>query len=149
MCLGLSVLPRFTILPETTHTHTKTKIFQTMGAPWGFLARICLPMQGTWVWCLVQEDSTCHRAIKPVSHNYWAHVPRASAPQEQPLRSEARALQVESSYPSLEPEKVCVQRQRSSTAINNQINKFLFMFQTRVFKILDIRQEDPVIPQRQ
>ena len=34
--------------------------------------RIRLPMQGTWVWALVQEDPTCHRATKPVSHNYWA-----------------------------------------------------------------------------
>ena len=29
--------------------------------------KICLPMQGTWVQSLVQEDSTCpcHRAMKP------------------------------------------------------------------------------------
>ena len=49
---------------------------------------ICLPMQGTRVGALVQEDPTCHRAAKPVrhncwacalepaSHNYWAHVPQ-------------------------------------------------------------------------
>ena len=37
--------------------------------------RICLPMQGTWVWSLVQEDSTCHGATKPMSHNYWTQVP--------------------------------------------------------------------------
>ena len=36
--------------------------------------RICLPMQGTWVWSLVWEDSTCHRITKPVHHNYWASV---------------------------------------------------------------------------
>ena len=40
--------------------------------------RICLPMQGTWVWSLVQEDPTCCRATKahalePLSCNYWAH----------------------------------------------------------------------------
>ena len=34
--------------------------------------RICLPMQGTWVWALLQEDPTCHGAAKPVCHNYWA-----------------------------------------------------------------------------
>ena len=34
--------------------------------------RICLPMQKTWVWALVQEDPTCRRATKPVRHNYWA-----------------------------------------------------------------------------
>ena len=34
--------------------------------------RICLPMQGTQVWALVQEDPTCREATKPVCHNYWA-----------------------------------------------------------------------------
>ena len=40
--------------------------------------RICLPMQGTLVRALVQEDPTCRRAAcatcqhKPVRHNYWA-----------------------------------------------------------------------------
>ena len=32
--------------------------------------RICLPMQGTWVRALVQEDPTCRGATKPVRHNY-------------------------------------------------------------------------------
>ena len=32
--------------------------------------RICLPMQGTWVRSLVQEDPTCRRAAKPMCHNY-------------------------------------------------------------------------------
>jgi len=31
--------------------------------------RICLPMQGTWVQSLLQEDSTCLRATKPMRHN--------------------------------------------------------------------------------
>ena len=30
---------------------------------------ICLPMRGTWVRSLVREDSTCHGATEPVSHN--------------------------------------------------------------------------------
>ena len=34
--------------------------------------RICLPMHGTRVWALVQEDPTCCGATKPVHHNYWA-----------------------------------------------------------------------------
>ena len=53
---------------------------------------IRLPMQGTQVWSLVQEDPTCRRATKPVhqnywaralqlmSHNYWAHVPQQLKP---------------------------------------------------------------------
>ena len=32
--------------------------------------RICLPMQGTQVRALVQEDPTCCRAAKPMCHNY-------------------------------------------------------------------------------
>ena len=32
--------------------------------------RICLPMQGTQVRALLQEDPTCHGATKPVCHNY-------------------------------------------------------------------------------
>ena len=34
--------------------------------------RICLPVPGTWVRSLVQEDFTCHRAAKPVHHNCWS-----------------------------------------------------------------------------
>ena len=37
--------------------------------------RSCLPMQGTWIWSLVWEDSTCHRATKSVHHNYWGCLP--------------------------------------------------------------------------
>ena len=32
--------------------------------------RIHLPMQATRVQALVQEEPTCHRAAKPVCHNY-------------------------------------------------------------------------------
>ena len=32
--------------------------------------RICLPMQGTRVRSLAQEDPMRHRATKPVRHNY-------------------------------------------------------------------------------
>ena len=36
--------------------------------------KILLLMQGTWVWVLVQENPTYHRATKSVHHNYWALV---------------------------------------------------------------------------
>ena len=43
---------------------------------WTFLVAqqigIYLPMQGTWVRSLVQEDPKLCRASKPVWHNYWA-----------------------------------------------------------------------------
>ena len=54
--------------------------------------RIRLPMQGTRVRTLVQEDPTCRGATKPVrhnswacalepaSHNYWAHEPQLLKP---------------------------------------------------------------------
>ena len=46
------------------------KIFGTsLVAQW---LGIRLPMQGTQVRALVREDPICHRATKPVSHNYWA-----------------------------------------------------------------------------
>ena len=32
--------------------------------------RMHLPVQGTWVQLLVQEDSTCLRASEPVHHSY-------------------------------------------------------------------------------
>ena len=34
--------------------------------------RIRLPMQGTGVWALAQEDPTCRGAAKPMCHNCWA-----------------------------------------------------------------------------
>ena len=45
--------------------------------------RICLPMQGARVRALVWEDPTCRGATRPVSHNYWACVPGACAPQRE------------------------------------------------------------------
>ena len=36
--------------------------------------RIHLPMQGTRVRALVWEDPTCHGAMKPVRHDYWAYT---------------------------------------------------------------------------
>ena len=48
---------------------------------WG----IQLPMQGTWVWLLIQEDSTSTTTTEPACCNYGACAPRACAPQEQTL----------------------------------------------------------------
>ena len=43
-------------------------------------SRIRLPMQGTQVQALIQEDPTCRRATKPMCHNYWACVPQLLKP---------------------------------------------------------------------
>ena len=51
--------------------------------------RIRLPMQGTRVQSLVQEDPTFRRATKPASHNYWVRVPQLLSPRA--TTTEARA----------------------------------------------------------
>ena len=120
----------------------KTPCFRTfLVVQW---IRIHLPMQGTWVWSLVQKDSTCRGATKPESCRLslrsrpWetqllkpahsrsleprtnetteARVPRTCAPQQEtPPQWEACGGQLESSPISPQLEKACVQ-QRSSTA---------------------------------
>ena len=63
--------------------------------------RIRLPMQGTRVRALVQEDPICRGATKPVRRNYWAcalepvsHNYWAYEPQLLSLRSRAREPQL-------------------------------------------------------
>ena len=52
---------------------------------------IRLPVQGTQVQSLVQEDAICCGATKLVDHNYWAHTPN------KPPHWEGPALQLHSS----------------------------------------------------
>ena len=40
------------------------------GLSWWLSGRVCLPMQETQVWSLIQEVSTCCEATKPMCHNY-------------------------------------------------------------------------------
>ena len=49
----------------------KTALRSSLAVQW---IRIRLSMQGTWVWSLVREDSTCLRATKPIHHIYGAWV---------------------------------------------------------------------------
>ena len=62
---------------ELEKQHLKEIVGTSLVAQW---LRIHLPMQGTWVRALVQEDPTCPGAAKPVSHNYWAHEPQLPSP---------------------------------------------------------------------
>ena len=91
--------------------HNKKIFFKTIVLGTSLVAqwlRICLPMQGTRVQALVQEDPTCSGAVKPVHHNYWAcalepqllslraitteaRAPRARAPQQGSHRNEKPA----------------------------------------------------------
>ena len=66
---GLPQLQRFvTDSPSIPlKVDTKLVVWASLVAQW---IRICLPMQGTQVHSLVQEDPTCHGATKPVCHNY-------------------------------------------------------------------------------
>ena len=94
--------------------------------PWWLSGRVCLPVQGTWVWALIQEDPTCRGATKSVHHNHWAcalesgsrnyaaHALQLLEPvcleprpqqQENPLQWEAHSLQLESSPRSPQLEK--------------------------------------------
>ena len=70
--------------------------------------RVCLPVQGTWIQSLVQEDPTCHRATKPTTTE--SLHPRVCALQEE------KPLQEETCAPQLE--ETCTQRQRPSTVKN-------------------------------
>ena len=57
-------------LVKSTHNVTIWKLLGTSLV--GQWLRIYLPMQGTQVRSLVQEDPTCLGATKPVNHSYWA-----------------------------------------------------------------------------
>ena len=53
--------------PPATQTYSGASLV----AQW---IRLHQPMQGTQVWSLVQEGSTCWGATKSVRHTYWNHV---------------------------------------------------------------------------
>ena len=91
---------------------------------------IHLPMRGTQVHALVQEDPTCLGATKPVRHNYWAHVPQLLKPVclEPVLRNKrnhrnekpVHRNRVAPCSPQLE--KACAQQRRPNAAKNKLIN---------------------------
>ena len=73
------------LLKENKNTNLKRYMGASLVVQW---LRTRLPTQGTRVRALVREDPTCHRASKPVRHNYWAcalepasHDYRAHVPQ--------------------------------------------------------------------
>ena len=51
------------------YIYKKKECWASLVAQW---LRVRLPMQGTRVRALVQEDPPCRGATKPVRHNYWA-----------------------------------------------------------------------------
>ena len=85
--------------------------------------RIHLPMQGTQIPSVVQEDPTWLAAAKPVYHNYWACTPEP-VHQEEPPQREARTPQPESSPCSPQWEKAQAQQWRCRAAKNKTNKKF-------------------------
>ena len=81
--------------------------------------RIRLPIQETWAWSLVWEDSTCCGAAKPMRHHDRIRVPTACVPQENPPQWEAHVLQQRAApcFPQLE--KACAKPRRPSATKNN------------------------------
>ena len=88
--------------------------------------RIHLPMQETWVWSLVWDYPTCHRAAKPMCHSYWA-----LAPQEKLLTAERSPRTTSKSSPLLteprESPSKATMTQHSQTQIH--ILKIGFLFE--------------------
>ena len=77
--------------------------------------RICLAVQGTWVWSLVQEDPTCLRATKSWHHSYGASTLQPAEPTlESPSSTTRRRGQL----------KKALAKQQSTTApkLNTSIN---------------------------
>ena len=54
------------------HVHCRYQYMRSLGLPWVQWLRICLPMQGTRVQSLVQEDPACCGVTKPMCHKYLA-----------------------------------------------------------------------------
>ena len=95
------------------------------GFPGGAVVKNPPANAGTQVQALVWEDPTCHRATKPVCHNYWAHVPQLLKPMcLEPMLCNKRSHRNESSPAtkssphSPQLEKARVQQRRPNTAKN-------------------------------
>ena len=72
--------------------------------------RVCLPMQGMWIFSLVWEDSTCWGATKLMCFNYWSLCNKRSHHNERPkYHSEEEPC-------PLQLEKACRQQWRPSVA---------------------------------
>ena len=67
-----------TQLSDWTTNVKKAMLLTSLEVQW---LRVCLPVQGTWIQSLVQEDPTCHRATKPTTTE--SLHPRVRALQEE------------------------------------------------------------------
>ena len=93
---------------------------------------ICLPMQGSGVWSLVQEDPTCHRATTPMHLNSWVCAlgplncqvlsPRAAATEASWQEKTSQLEATMKSSPSLPQSEEACTEQWSPSADKNKIN---------------------------
>ena len=102
----------------------ESKKGQVWGLPVVQWLGVHVPMKGTWVWSLVQEDPTSRGATGPSSHNYWAWGPQSpcSATRGATARR-SRAPQPESSLGSPRREKALAARKtrHSQKEINTKL----------------------------
>ena len=120
-----------TVLYKVLYCKIKNVFFRTsLVVQW---IRIRLPMQGTRVRSLVQEDATHHRATKPMSHSYGAHTPQLLKPlypepvlhnkrsycNEKPVHCNAHLQQLE---------ETCVEQWSPSATKNKNKENVFFIF---------------------
>ena len=110
--------------PQCHQFFKKSQDWTSLVVQW---LKICLPMQRTRVWSLVQEDPRCCKAAKPMCHNYCACAPASTLWNK---RSHCNEETIRHKWSSLclpaYLEKAWVQQWRPSTA-KNRINFFFFL----------------------
>ena len=105
---------------------SKIKLGASLVVHW---LRICLPVQGTWVRFLVQEDPTCLRQMSPWATTTEPACHRACAlQQEEPSQWAAWALRLESSPPLPRLDKAQGQQRRPTTAKKKERSTFVKSF---------------------
>ena len=112
---------RFFGMPPEPSQHQNVRSWASLVAWWW---RVHLTMRETWVWSLIKEDPTCHRASKPVHCKYWAC---AESPELQPLeptspKGHAPQRQKSPQWEAWAPQwkKAYTQQWGPSTAKNNK-----------------------------
>ena len=110
--------------------------------------RICLPMQGTQVWSLVQEDPTCCRATKLLSHNYWAHVPHLLKPacQELVLCHKRNYLKREGHAQQRREPLLTATRESNKDPVQPKRNKICLKSQDKTSRVPETMMGNPDYP---
>ena len=106
-------------------------------------------MQGTPVQTLVLQDSICHGATEPDSHNYWGHALQLSRTvclepvlhnkEATTMRSQGTTMKSSPHLPQLE--KAQVQQWRPTTA-DKYINKSFF--KKRKLRLREVEQQKKI-----